>query len=54
MKENQLSDSILALNPGRVIFNPGAESRKLEVLLTEHQIPCINACTLVMLQSGAF
>jgi predicted CoA-binding protein len=49
-----LSDSIVALKPGRIIFNPGSECADLEKRLSENQIPFLKACTLVMLQSGRF
>jgi len=49
-----LADSIVALHPGRVIFNPGSESLELEKRLSENNIPFIKRCTLVMLKSGQF
>jgi predicted CoA-binding protein len=49
-----LIDKIVALHPKRVIFNPGTESVALENRLTEHNIPYVRACTLVMLDSGEF
>lgn len=45
---------IVALNPRRVIFNPGAESVELEKALDEAHIPCLKACTLVMLRTGQY
>jgi len=54
MRSRVLADSIIALKPGRVIFNPGCESEVLEQKLTEHQIPFMKACTLVMLNSCQF
>jgi predicted CoA-binding protein len=50
----QLQDAIVALKPGRVIFNPGTESAALEQALTEAGIPWEHACTLVMLRTGQF
>lgn len=47
-------DYVLATNPKRVIFNPGAENEELEKLLQEKNIETINACTLVMLNTGQF
>ena len=54
LRSTALADDILALKPGRVIFNPGSESDALEERLKENDIPTIRACTLVMLQSGQF
>ncbi len=47
-------DQILALNPGRVIFNPGTESPMLQTRLDAAEIPFEEACTLVLLQTGQF
>ena len=49
-----LADAIVALSPGRVIFNPGTESPKLATRLAEAGIPSEEACTLVLLGSGQF
>ena len=49
-----LTDAIVALRPGRVIFNPGTESAMLESALDEAGIPYGEACTLVMLGTGVF
>lgn len=45
---------ILALRPGRVIFNPGTESPKLRDSLSREGILWVEACTLVMLRTGQF
>jgi len=45
---------ILDLAPGRVILNPGTESRDLEVALDNARIPHEHACTLVLLRMGQF
>ena len=47
-------DDIVALNPGRVIFNPGTESAKLQQALTQANIDWFEACTLVMLRTKVF
>ena len=47
-------EDILALGPGRVIFNPGTESPLLEARLTAAGIPHERACTLVLLRTGQF
>ena len=46
--------SIVDLQPGRVILNPGTESRELEVALANARIPFERACTLVLLRTGQF
>jgi hypothetical protein len=50
----QMIDSIISLNPGRVILNPGTDSEVLENRLAGAGIPIIKGCTLVMVQSGQF
>lgn len=50
----QLLEAIVALKPGRVILNPGAESATLEQALNQAGIPWMHACTLVMLRTGQF
>jgi predicted CoA-binding protein len=47
-------DDILRLAPKRVIFNPGTESEELVTALDRANIPHLEACTLVMLQTGQF
>ena len=45
---------LVALEPGRVIFNPGTESLALQQALDEAGIEWLEACTLVMLKTGQF
>ncbi len=47
-------DYILETNPKRVVFNPGTENEELEVLLKEHGIEPVEACTLVLLATGQY
>jgi len=47
-------DSVLELSPQRVIFNPGSELAELEASLDQAGIPWLHACTLVLLNTGAF
>ncbi len=47
-------DDIIKLNPGRVICNPGTESKELQARLDAAGIPWLEACTLVMLRLGNF
>lgn len=51
--EQQL-DAILALKPGRVLFNPGTESYKVQSALTQAGIPWLEGCTLVLLRNNRF
>ena len=51
---SNLSTAILGLKPGRVIFNPGAESPELIEQLGANDIPVQEACTLVLLRTGQF
>jgi len=51
---NVVGAEILAGNPERIIFNPGAENPKLEKKAREKGINTINACTIVMLNTGQF
>lgn len=45
---------IVALRPGRLIMNPGAESRDLGRALDDARIPYEHACTLVLLRTRQF
>lgn len=47
-------DKILALQPRRVIFNPGTENPAFMRMLEKEGIQPIEACTLVMLSIGQF
>ncbi len=44
----------ISLKPKRVIFNPGAESPKVEAELTKHGIEVEHACTLVLLRTDQY
>lgn len=45
---------ILSLHPQRVIFNPGTENPELQALLDQKGIQWEEACTLVLLRTGAY
>jgi len=45
---------ILALNPKRVIFNPGSESTEVAEVLKKNGIQIIEDCTLIMLDAGRY
>ena len=47
-------DYLLSLNPKRIIFNPGAENPSLYKQAMEQGIEVLEACTLVMLNTGQF
>ena len=49
-----MAEDIVRLRPGRVIFNPGTESPEVQASLDNAGIPWVEACTLVMLQTGKF
>ncbi|MCG6966867.1 MAG: CoA-binding protein [Chromatiaceae bacterium] len=48
------ADDIVRLKPGRVIFNPGTESRLVQTRLDRAGIEWFEACTLVMIRTGQF
>lgn len=48
------TEAIVRAAPGRVIFNPGTESRLVQQRLDEAGIPWLEACTLVMLKTNQF
>ena len=47
-------DSILAIQPKRVIMNPGTEDDAHQRTLEEAGIEVVRACTLVLLSTGQF
>lgn len=47
-------DSILALSPRRIIFNPGTENPELAQLAAQNGIQTQEACTLVLLKTGQY
>lgn len=49
-----LIDDIVDLAPTRVIFNPGTESPSAANRLMNAGITCEEACTLVLLRTGAY
>jgi predicted CoA-binding protein len=52
--QTEYFDYLLKLKPQRVIFNPGAENDVLEEHLQEAGIETLQACTLVMLNTGQY
>ncbi len=53
-RSSELTETILRLKPGRVIFNPGSENAELERRLNSADIPFEHACTLVLLRTAQF
>lgn len=47
-------DTLLAISPKRVIFNPGTENPELYQLLEKEGIEVEVACTLVLLGTGQY
>ncbi|MBK9276292.1 MAG: CoA-binding protein [Flavobacteriales bacterium] len=47
-------DRLLALAPQRIIFNPGAENRRLAEEARRRGIEVVGGCTLVMLAAGTY
>ena len=52
--QDEYATLLLDLSPARVIFNPGAENRKLAQKLSAAGIEVLEACTLVMLGAGQY
>lgn len=53
-RQETIIDELLALNPKRIIFNPGAESEKSKSLAEAKGIRVQYACTLVMISTGQY
>ncbi|UII76569.1 CoA-binding protein [Flagellimonas sp. HMM57] len=53
-RQKEYYKSILALNPRRVIFNPGTENPEFQNILEEAGIEVEVACTLVLLATGQY
>lgn len=47
-------DNILSIKPKRIIFNPGTEDTQLQQRAREAGIEVIEACTLVLLNTGQY
>jgi len=53
-RQQEYYKQIRALQPDRVIFNPGTENDELAILLKENGIEVIEACTLVLLSTKQY
>ena len=52
--QKEIYNYIINLAPQRIIFNPGTENYELSKLAQNENINVVEACTLVMLQTGQF
>lgn len=53
-KQAEYQDYLLALEPKRIIFNPGTENYDFYRQAKKHHIEPIEACTLVLLSTGQY
>jgi len=53
-RQKQYYQDILALQPNKVIFNPGTENPEFYVLLRQNNIEVEVACTLVLLATHQY
>lgn len=54
LRQQEYYDYILSIHPNRIIFNPGAENDELAALAQKNGIEPLEACTLVLLNTGQF
>ncbi|MEL0299343.1 MAG: CoA-binding protein, partial [Flavobacteriaceae bacterium] len=53
-RQKEYIDALIALEPQRVIFNPGTENPLFSQQLIKAGIRCENACTLVLLATNQY
>lgn len=53
-RQKEYYDYILALQPKRIIFNPGTENEELKKLAQQNGIQTMEACTLVLLSTAQY
>ena len=53
-RSTAVMQEILNLKPKRIIFNPGAENKSLQIEARKLGIEALDACTLVMLSTKTF
>jgi len=53
-RHEPIKQDVMAMKPRRIIFNPGTESDQLMAFYQSHGIETLEACTLVMIQTGLF
>ena len=51
-RQKPFYDSILALKPKSIIFNPGSENQELEELAKKNEIKIISCCTIALTAVG--
>jgi predicted CoA-binding protein len=49
-----MAENIIKIKPERIIFNPGTESKELMEKFNSKGIETLEACTLVMLNTGQY
>lgn len=49
-----VDDELIAIRPGRVLFNPGTKSPALQAKLDAAEIPWAEVCMLVPLDTGGY
>lgn len=54
LRQKSLEDTIIQLQPQRIIFNPGSENNSLAQKARAKGIEVEEACTLVMLRTGQY
>ena len=52
--QKELIQPIIALQPKRIIFNPGTENSEFQLLAEQNNIQTEEACTLVMLSTNLY
>ncbi|MEN2284414.1 CoA-binding protein [Algoriphagus sp. SE2] len=52
--QKEWEEYLLSLKPKRIIFNPGAENRSFAEKAYQQGIEVLNACTLVMINTGQY
>jgi predicted CoA-binding protein len=52
--QKEYYDYVVALQPKRIIFNPGAENSEFEKLAQANGIETMHACTLVLLSTNQY
>jgi uncharacterized protein len=53
-KQEDYYDYILSLNPKRIIFNPETYNPELDRLAKNNDIETVEACSLLLIESGLF
>jgi predicted CoA-binding protein len=54
LHQREYYNYIISLHPKRIIFNPGAENEELSELALQNGIKPVEACTLVLLNTGQY